>query len=254
VIAKARAAASIAQAKTELDRALAEIDTIQTFNPALFGLVAQELNNYITVAAATIEMLQLTLRDYPDTDVPIWLDGIGRTTEMMQHSVSRLVSMSAPAEFPLKFDQVNLPVLLERVCEYHRSRPGAEGLHITCGAVGEVPLAWGDRVALAVVADNLLSHAVRASKLQGAITVRIMAKPGHVVCSVWDEGLGLTPEQHKHIFNERLPPSLPPDAVPDVDFGLSIANLFVRRMDGGLWCESEPGRGTRFWFRVPAVE
>ena len=37
---------------------------IQTFDPALVGLVAHALNNYITVTSATVEMLQLTLRDF----------------------------------------------------------------------------------------------------------------------------------------------------------------------------------------------
>ena len=61
--AKARAAAAIAEAKDELDRALAEIDMIQTYNPMLIGLVAHSLSNYISVTSATVEMLQLTLRD-----------------------------------------------------------------------------------------------------------------------------------------------------------------------------------------------
>ena len=81
----------------------------------------------------------------------------------MQHSVSRLVSMSTPRDFPLKLDRVNLPVLLERACEYYRQRAGGTGVQITCTAVGPVPLAWADRVAVAVVADNLLSNAVRLS-------------------------------------------------------------------------------------------
>ena len=73
---------------------------IQTYNPMLIGLVAHSLSNYISVTSATVEMLQLTLRDTSDAEVPIWLEGIGRTADLMQHSVSRLVSMSAPRDFP----------------------------------------------------------------------------------------------------------------------------------------------------------
>ena len=122
--AKARAAAAIAEAKDELDRALSEIDMIQTFNPMLVGLVAHSLSNYISVTSATVEMLQLTLRGNQDPDVPIWLEGIGHTADLMQHSVSRLVSLSAPRDFPLKLDRVNVPVLMDRACEYFRRRSG----------------------------------------------------------------------------------------------------------------------------------
>jgi hypothetical protein len=120
--ARTRASASISEAKKELDRALVEIDLIQTFDPALVGLFAHALSNYITVTSATVEMLQLSLRDFHDPDVPIWLEGIGRTADLMQHSVSRLVSMSTPRDFPLKLDRVNLAVLHERACEYYRQR------------------------------------------------------------------------------------------------------------------------------------
>src|SRR5436190_72690 len=162
--AKSRAATSIQQAKAELDKALADIDMIRTANPALVGLVAHALSNYITVTAATVEMLQLTLRDHHDPDVPIWLEGIGHATDLMQHSVGRLVTLATPRDFPLKLDYVNIAVLMERACEYFRRRTTAKRLHISCRTVGQVPLAWGDRVALAVVVDNLLSHAVQVSK------------------------------------------------------------------------------------------
>ena len=109
----------------------------------------------------------------------------------MQHSVSRLVSMSSPREFPLKLERVNLAVLMERACEYYRRKPGAEQVQITCRAVETVPLAWGDRVAIAVVADNLLSNALRAAQAHGgAVGVQLMAEPGHVVCSIREPGPG----------------------------------------------------------------
>src|SRR5689334_484848 len=163
VDARTRAAAAIAEAQSDLDRALAEIDMIQTFNPMLVGLVAHSLSNYISVTSATVEMLQLSLRDAKDPDVPIWLEGISHTADLMQHSVSRLVSLSTPRDFPLKLDRVNVPVLMDRACDYYRRRSGTSGTSITCSRIGEVPLAWGDRVAVAVVADNLLSNAVRAA-------------------------------------------------------------------------------------------
>src|SRR5215470_5631347 len=100
--ARSRVSTSIAQARDQLDKALADIEMIQTVNPALVGLIAHALSNYITVTAATVEMLQLTLRDYQDPDVPIWLEGIGHATDLMQHSVGRLVTLATPRDFPLK--------------------------------------------------------------------------------------------------------------------------------------------------------
>lgn len=254
--ARTRAATSIQQAKAELDKALADIDLIQTANPALVGLVAHALSNYITVTAATVEMLQLTLRDHQDPDVPIWLEGIGHATDLMQHSVGRLVTLATPRDFPLKLDYVNIAVLMERACEYFRRRTSAARLHINCRTVGQVPLAWGDRVALAVVADNLLSHAVQVTKPHGTIRVQIMPEPGHVVVSVADEGPGLTDDERAAMTEPILATAAAAIRDEDVraDLGLAVAREFVRRMDGELWCDSEPGRGAVYSFRLPALE
>ena len=255
--AKARASTSIERAKAELDKALADIDMIQTVNPALVGLVAHALSNYITVTAATVEMLQLTLRDCRDPDVPIWLEGIGHATDLMQHSVGRLVTLATPRDFPLKLDYVNIPLLMERACEYFRRRAGAERLQITCRTAGQVPLAWGDRVALAVIADNLLSRAVRVSRPHGIIRVEIAADGGHVACTVADAGPGLTAEERAALTVPIM--SAASDASTGGDearasLGLAVAHEFVSRMDGDLWCDRDGPEGATLSFRLPALE
>jgi len=254
--AKTRASTSIQQAKAELDKALADIDMIHTANPALVGLVAHALSNYITVTAATVEMLQLTLRDHQDPDVPIWLEGIGHATDLMQHSVGRLVTLATPRDFPLKLDYVNIAVLMERACEYFRRRAGGERLHINCRTVGQVPLAWGDRVALAVVADNLLTRAVQVSKAHGTVRVQILPEPVHVVVSVADDGPGLTEDERAALVDPIMKTAAATQGDDEArgDLGLAVAREFIRRMDGDLWSENGPDRGAVFSFRLPALE
>jgi len=255
--ARARASSSIAQAKAELDRALAEIDTIKTVNPALIGLIAHALSNYITVTAATVEMLQLTLRGHQDPDVPIWLEGIAHATDLMEHSVGRLVTLAAPRDFPMKLDYVNMSVMMERACEYFRRRTGGERLQITCRATGRVPLAWGDRVALAVVADNLLTRAVQVSRPHGVISVQVAAEPGHVVCSVSDAGPALSKDEQAALCRPPLQMAAEANAgdeKADANLGVAIAHEFIRRMDGDLWCDGAGADGCVISFRLPALE
>ena len=117
-----------------------------------------------------------------------------------------------------------------------------------------MPLAWADRVALAVIADNLLSNAVRVSSPHGQVRVQVAAEPGHVVCSVKDSGPGLSPEQRKAVFDTPLPAAPGPSDPPQHGYGMAVTREFLRRMDGELWCESEPDRGACFSFRLPAID
>ena len=247
---RTRAAAAITEAKAELDRALAEIDQIKTLDPALLAVVAHALSNYVTITSATVEMLQLTLRGHPDPDVPIWLEGIGHTADLIQHTVGRLVALGAPRDMPLKLDYVNLPILMERACQYHRTRTQHVPLTITCETVGQVPLVWADRVAVAVIADNVLSNAVQVSSPSGTIAVQIASVPGYVACSVRDAGPGLSRDEQEGLFQPQ-----PSGAEPGKGIGLAVAHDFVERMDGDIRVENGAERGGAcLTFRLPAVE
>src|SRR6476620_10203614 len=104
--ARTRASASIARAQVELDRAIGEIDLIESLDAGVVAVVAHALHNYITVTAATVEMLQLVLREHEDGDVTVWLKGISHATDMMMHSVGRLVASSPPRDFQMTLDCV----------------------------------------------------------------------------------------------------------------------------------------------------
>ena len=111
----------------------------------------------------------------------------------------------------------------------------------------------GDRVAIAVVADNLLANAVKVSPPHSTIAVQLMAEPGYAVCAVRDAGPGLSADEQQLLFHKDMPVRAgnPDDGA---GFGLAIAHEFVRRMDGELWCESEPASGARFSFKLPALD
>ena len=246
----ARVTESIENAIADLSLALVEMDRLADNGPTV-AWVAHAMNTYLSVNEATLDLLKRNLGDKAGADVARWLDGLKHLGDMMHHSMGRLLRTSTPAEFPLKLDYVNVPVLMTRACEYHRRSAGHKQLTIVCRTIGDVPLAWADRVAVAVVADNLLSNAVEFSNPGGEIVVQIMSGPGGVVCSVLDNGPGLTPVQQAYLFDRgaRTAGSAADNA--PIGFGLVIAKEFVDRMGGRLWSDSEQGRGACFSFRMP---
>lgn len=247
---RTQAADSIETAIANLAEALDHIDRIPAFDRSMIGFVAHALNNYLAVAEATLGHLAQTLRDYPDPEVARWIDGLRHIGGLMHHTIGQLIRTATPAEFPLKFDFVDLSLLMQRACEYHRRRADQTRVTIVCRTVGEVPSAWADRVAVAVVADNLLSNAVRHSNPGDEVVVQILPGPGGVVVSVRDHGPGLSAHEQARLLQRNTGSSARTSGPPE-GFGLAIAREFVDRMDGRLWVESEPGRGACFFFRLP---
>jgi signal transduction histidine kinase len=250
--AKTRVTTSIEDAKSDLDRALAELEQLQTFDPARVGFVAHALNNYLTVTLITMEMLSHALADHPNPDVRTWIDGVQHATHVMKYTVGKLLQVSAPADFPLKLEAVNIVVLMDKACQYFKGVARHKGIDISHTVSANVPLVLADRIALAVVAENLISNAVKFSSSGTTVQVEIVGEPAHVVCVVSDDGPGLSPEDQARLYQKGVTLSAAPTAgEPSSGFGLALAKALVDRMDGTLWCESQPGKGARFSFRLP---
>jgi signal transduction histidine kinase len=246
-----RAAESIENAIAELSNALMEIDRLVDDGAAI-GWAAHAMNNYLSVSDATLNLIAGVVPPEASPEVVKWIDGLRRLGDMMHHAIGRLLRTSTPAEFPLKLEYVDVPLLMTRACDYHQKHADPKDLQIVCRTIGDVPQAWADRVAVAVVADNLLSNAVKFSNPGGQIVVQIMSGPGGIVCSVLDNGPGLTPAEQVHLFERGARRRDGLSANPSsAGYGLAIAKEFVDRMGGRLWSDNEPGRGACFSFRLP---
>jgi signal transduction histidine kinase len=243
-------AESIENAVAELSNALAELDRIPVYDHSVIGLVAHAMNNYLSVSDATLGLIERAIPD-PPREVATWFEGLRHLGTLVQHTVDRLLCATPPEEFPLKAEYVNVSRLMERACEYYRPRARDKQLEIVCRTVDEVPPAWADRVAVAIVADNLLANAVRFSCPGSQILVQVMPGPGGVVCCVRDHGRGLTFLEQARLFEHAAAPGpLPTDVDAATGHGLAIAKQLVDRMSGRLWAESEPGHGASFFFRL----
>jgi signal transduction histidine kinase len=115
-------------------------------------------------------------------------------------------------------------------------------------------LAWTDRVAVAVVMDNLLSNALKFSENGKEIWVNVSREPDWVACTVRDEGPGLSAGDQSRLFQKGVRLSnAPTGGELTTGYGLAIAKDIVEKLGGSIWCESRPGHGAKFGFRLPAV-
>lgn len=150
-----------------------------------------------------------------------------------------------------------LDELIEEVAAVGRFQARARGLSLTVRRDGDVPpVLVGDPRRIRQVLLNLLANALRFTAA-GGVTLAVGAGSSgdgasRVRFAVEDTGIGLTPEQQERLFR----PFAQADATIERRFGgtglgLAIAKRLVEAMGGGIGVESEPGRGSTFWFELP---
>jgi two-component system sensor histidine kinase/response regulator len=117
------------------------------------------------------------------------------------------------------------------------------------------PQLFGDDMRLRQVLINLGSNAIKFTE-KGDVLVslrRVPAEAGRVSVefSVRDTGIGISPEQHARIFEGfSQAEASTVRRFGGTGLGLAISQRLVRLMGGELQVESEPGRGSCFWFTL----
>ena len=132
----------------------------------------------------------------------------------------------------------------------------AKGLSLTCVIEPDVPAqVKGDPVRVRQTLVNLVGNAVKFTD-RGAITVeaRVLRRASsHVVVrvSVIDTGIGIPPERQAGLFESFAQGDDSNTRVyGGTGLGLAICRQLVTLMGGHMGLESQPGRGSTFWFEL----
>ena len=105
---------------------------------------------------------------------------------------------------------------------------------------------------LVVNAAHAIAEQLRQVPGRGTITLRSSLVDGHILVGVSDTGCGIPATVGDKIFDPFFTTK---DVGKGTGLGLSIARtLVVDKHAGSLTYESEPGRGTTFWVKLPLVE
>ncbi len=249
---KEQATTAILKARAELEQALRELEKMPAFDPGVVAFSAHALNNYLSVTGGTVGLLLESLAGHPDPQIRNWLEGLGHVTELMRHTVSQLMTLSAPRDAKLRFLKWDLAPLVRRACNYYQRIADEKNIFIVCESASDLPPVWTDPVAAAAVLDNLLSNAVKYSFPGKKIRVRLQAEAASVICSVCDEGPGLSQEDQAKLFQPGIRlSSVVTGGEASSGYGLAVAKELMDKLHGDLWCESTFGAGACFSFRLP---
>ena len=121
-------------------------------------------------------------------------------------------------------------------------------------APGTIAAGWvveADRMRLMQVLLNLLSNAIKYNREGGRVEVAV-EDDGDILClRVSDTGPGMEPAQLARLFHafDRL--GAEHSGVQGAGIGLVLSKRLVELMHGSIGVDSEPGRGTCFWIRLP---
>ena len=120
-------------------------------------------------------------------------------------------------------------------------------------SIGPHVTVFADRIRFKQILLNLLGNAVKFTPEGGKIWAEATERPDWLTVSVRDTGLGVPIEEQEAIFDAfRQIGATTKGSKEGTGLGLAITRRLVEEHGGRIWVESEPGKGARLSFTLPA--
>jgi signal transduction histidine kinase len=119
----------------------------------------------------------------------------------------------------------------------------------------ELPQVYADPNRLVQVLTNLINNANKYTPTEGRITVRANHHGNFVRIEVVDNGIGIDEEDQKKLFSQFFRSEN--EVVREQQgwgLGLNLTKHLVDLMGGEIGVESEPSKGSTFWFSLPVQQ
>jgi PAS domain S-box-containing protein len=209
---------------------------------------------------SVLGLVQLMQEWSPDDRQGEALARIVESAHLLRQTLDDLLDNAKLEAGQLVLEQVPLDLseLSRSVMAVFTHKAQESGVDLICRLAAEVPPhVLGDPLRLRQVINNLVANALKFTS-RGSIEVRLgghdnaLGSTYELLVEVVDTGSGIAPEHLSQLFK----PYYQADASTTRRFGgtglgLSIAQRLVRLMGGRIGVDSQPGRGSRFWFTVP---
>lgn len=139
-------------------------------------------------------------------------------------------------------------LIMDAVDEY-KSDANAKGVTLSAQVSLHELRVLADHDRVRHVFSNLIGNAVRHTPKGGSVTLDAEAVDGSVRFTVADTGTGIPKEYQERVFDKFF--QVAESGPKGTGLGLYIAKEIVRAHGGEIGVESEPGKGSKFWFTIP---
>lgn len=213
--------------------------------------LAHDLKNPLTIIMLEAMQIEQRLGIKITPAVQRGLERITQNASYIDHLISDLLDMASAdaGRLDLRLDRIDLSRLLRDAVG--RAVPTADRGRVRLD-IRDVLYVQGDEIRLERVVSNLVHNALKYAGERGPITVRLDARGVYACVSVIDTGPGLTAEEARVVF-DRYRRAQRTSGKQGYGLGLYTSRRIIEAHKGRIGIVSQPGRGSRFFFELPAI-
>jgi len=241
---------------TELDAAIHQASTqlIESaeYRRGLMQMMAHDLRSPLTASMAALQLLTETQREIMERGKK-QVDSINLSLQTSVDLINDLLLLESleVGQLVLNLKSENIKEVIAESVSIVTSLATMKKIEILDESIEEFVNV--DRMRILQVVSNLLSNAIKFAPVGSTIRITTKVTDTNLVVNVIDQGRGLAPAEQAKLF-QKFQQTEAGRSAGGTGLGLAISKLIVESHGGKIGVESQPGKGSKFYFAVPVEE
>jgi signal transduction histidine kinase len=225
----------------QLNQELRDVNMVKT---QLLGVLGHDLQSHLSSLSLLSEGMVKSLDQYGHEDLQVQIEYIHHSTRSSIEFVDQLLTWTKShlGSLTVRKIQLDFNQLTEEILRFLGPIAFEKEIDFDI-QIEEGAFLSADPQMLKIVLRNLISNAIRHTKKNGYIVVKLKSESDFSKIDVVDFGDGMNEDQLRRVLGARLEEGQ--------GFGLFVSRELVRRMKGTLWASSSPGNGSTFSVKLP---
>jgi len=216
------------------------------------SIASHELKTPITSLKAVLQMIEKIISEKDEMKqlysfVKKGIKQVDKLTELIKDLLE--VTQIQAGKLKLKKTHFKLDEIIKDCCE--DSQILSEKHHISIEGDKKVTV-YADRNRLEQVIINLISNAIKYSPDADKVIINVDKTGDGIKVALTDFGIGIPKETLPFLFDRFYRVDEVSQRYSGLGLGLYISAEIVKRHQGDIGINSIPGKGSTFWFTIPA--
>ncbi len=247
LIVKERTAVVVAQ-KEELEKA-------NDVKNKFFNIIAHDLKNPVSSVVQLTELLKDNFSSFSEEQKKEIIDSSVNSANSTLNLLDDLLlwARSQINKITFTFEPQNIYDLAQSEIINHFQQASNKRI-VLINELQNGTFVMADSSSVRTVFRNLISNSIKFSKPEGVVIIGGRADASTLTIFVKDFGIGMSEKTLRNLFRLSNKESIDGTVgEKGSGLGLNLCKEFVEKNSGNIWSESEPGKGSTFYFTLPIL-